>query len=186
MAIIGPLPAQLLAGQPVSAAPVMLDFNWIVSQVNANVPTAIPLSRVMVRCSGSANFISTVPIVIGNVANVGITTTVPLDSLGEFDINGVFTAASSGIYQILVNAILLPFTSTLTSEPQLNCLLNGTACAEKVFFANVTSTANTMVASNLATVTMAAGDTLRAEILVIYTGFVPTFQFANLSIVGLG
>jgi hypothetical protein len=36
MAIIGTLPNIIVAGQPVSAAPVMADFNYIVSQVNAN------------------------------------------------------------------------------------------------------------------------------------------------------
>lgn len=35
-AIINPLPNTILAGQPVSAAPVQQNFDWIVSQVNAN------------------------------------------------------------------------------------------------------------------------------------------------------
>lgn len=40
-AIIGPLPNNIVDGDPVDAVPVMNDFNWIVSQVNANVPPLI-------------------------------------------------------------------------------------------------------------------------------------------------
>ena len=36
--IIGPLPNNILDGQPASAGPVMSNFNFIVQQVNANVP----------------------------------------------------------------------------------------------------------------------------------------------------
>lgn len=36
MAIVGPLPNNIVAGQPVSAAPVMANFNWLMNQVNAN------------------------------------------------------------------------------------------------------------------------------------------------------
>lgn len=35
--IIGPLPNQIVDGQPIVALPVMDNFNWILSQVNANV-----------------------------------------------------------------------------------------------------------------------------------------------------
>jgi hypothetical protein len=40
--IIGPLPNIILDGQLIDAVPVMNDFNWIVNQVNANVPPLIP------------------------------------------------------------------------------------------------------------------------------------------------
>lgn len=40
--IIGALPNNITNGQPLDAVPVMADFNWIVSQVNANVPALIP------------------------------------------------------------------------------------------------------------------------------------------------
>ena len=36
MAIIGPLPNDILAGQLVSAAPVMANYNWLLTQVNSN------------------------------------------------------------------------------------------------------------------------------------------------------
>ena len=38
MSIIGPLPNNIVNGDPIDAVPVMANFNWIVSQVNANVP----------------------------------------------------------------------------------------------------------------------------------------------------
>ncbi|MGH3967669.1 MAG: hypothetical protein ACRDTV_06010 [Mycobacterium sp.] len=40
-AIIGSLPNNIMDGDPVDAVPVMNDFNWIVSQVNANVPPLV-------------------------------------------------------------------------------------------------------------------------------------------------
>lgn len=40
-AIIGPLPNIINDGDPVDAIPVMNDFNWLLSQVNANVPPLI-------------------------------------------------------------------------------------------------------------------------------------------------
>lgn len=39
--IVGPLPNNIVDGDVVDAVPVMNDFNWIVSQVNANVPPLI-------------------------------------------------------------------------------------------------------------------------------------------------
>lgn len=41
-AIIGPLPNIIKDGDLVDAVPVMNDFNWIVNQVNANIPPLIP------------------------------------------------------------------------------------------------------------------------------------------------
>jgi hypothetical protein len=40
MPIIGTLPAVIANAQPIDAVPVMADFNWIVSQVNANAAPA--------------------------------------------------------------------------------------------------------------------------------------------------
>lgn len=67
--IIGPLPYQIVAGQAVSAAPVMADFNWIVSQVNANVASSgFPTNSSSIRTyvpatsvGGSANAITLTP-----------------------------------------------------------------------------------------------------------------------------
>jgi hypothetical protein len=61
--IIGPLPNNILDGQLIDAVPVMNDFNWIVSQVNANVPalvgnnTFVPAGSV----GGTANAITLAP-----------------------------------------------------------------------------------------------------------------------------
>lgn len=54
MAIIGTLPNQILNGQLVDAPPLMADLNFIVSQVNANVPALIPAS------SNTVQFVTTV------------------------------------------------------------------------------------------------------------------------------
>ncbi len=56
--IIGPLPNQIVAGQVISALPLMQDLNWIVNQVNANVASSVPTN------SGS------IPTYVG-VGNVG-------------------------------------------------------------------------------------------------------------------
>lgn len=41
-AIVGAVPNNILDGQIIDAIPVMANFNWIVSQVNSNVPPLIP------------------------------------------------------------------------------------------------------------------------------------------------
>ena len=67
MAIIGPLPNIILDGQIIDAVPVMNDFNWIVNQVNANIPPLIPVvanSIIYVPAAsvgGSANAITLTP-----------------------------------------------------------------------------------------------------------------------------
>jgi len=38
--IVNPLPFNISNGQTIDAIPVMADFNWIISQVNLNAPTA--------------------------------------------------------------------------------------------------------------------------------------------------
>ena len=66
-AIIGALPNVILDGQVIDAVPVMNDFNWIVSQVNANVPPLISTGSspvIFVPASGvggSANAITLSP-----------------------------------------------------------------------------------------------------------------------------
>jgi hypothetical protein len=42
VSIVGPMPSQLQDGQLIDAVPLMANFNYIVSQVNANVPPLIP------------------------------------------------------------------------------------------------------------------------------------------------
>jgi hypothetical protein len=59
MAIIGPLPNNILAGQLVSAAPVMANYNWILSQVNANAMAFVaPGTAGNVLTSNGAVFVS--------------------------------------------------------------------------------------------------------------------------------
>jgi hypothetical protein len=41
MSIIGPLPNNIVNGDAIDAVPVMANFNWIVSQVNANTPSIV-------------------------------------------------------------------------------------------------------------------------------------------------
>ena len=62
-ALINALPFQILDGQVVDAVPVMADFNWIVSQVNGNVPPAIAAA------TGSGSGIVFVP--AGSVGGTG-------------------------------------------------------------------------------------------------------------------
>ena len=40
--IVGPLPNNIIDGTIIDAVPVMANYNWIVNQVNANVPPLIP------------------------------------------------------------------------------------------------------------------------------------------------
>jgi hypothetical protein len=66
-AIIGPLPNIIKDGDLVDAVPVMNDFNWIVNQVNANVPPLIPtitnpiIYVPQAAVGGSANAITLTP-----------------------------------------------------------------------------------------------------------------------------
>lgn len=71
MAIVGALPFIILDGQPVVAAPVMADFNFIASQVNANVPALIGAG------SGSVVY---VPTVGGTSTAITLTPTSPITS----------------------------------------------------------------------------------------------------------
>lgn len=67
--IIGPLPNQITAGQLISAAPVMQNFNWIVAQVNSNVgagggpvnATSIPTYVGVGFVGGTGNVITLTP-----------------------------------------------------------------------------------------------------------------------------
>lgn len=42
--IVGPLPNNIIDGTLIDAVPVMGNFQWIVNQVNANVPAIVPIS----------------------------------------------------------------------------------------------------------------------------------------------
>lgn len=66
--IIGPFPNQILAGQVISALPVMQDFEWIRSQVNANIAGSIPANATSIptyvgvgNVGGTANAITLTP-----------------------------------------------------------------------------------------------------------------------------
>jgi hypothetical protein len=188
MPIIGPFPANITAGQPVSAAPVMADLNWIASQVNANAaPVSGTLhSRVMVRCNAGNNMASTVPMTVGIVATGP---TVVLDSLSEFDTaTGLFTAKNAGSYQFSVAVTLVRAGATLTAfNPRIQLSANGSPCAEiGLTCINDAGTAF-MIASSFATVSLALGGTLSATATVAFSAGGPVqFGLANLSIIGLG
>lgn len=65
MAIIGSLPFNILNGQLIDAPPVMADLNFIVSQVNANVPALIPAAsntiQYVATVGGTGNAITLTP-----------------------------------------------------------------------------------------------------------------------------
>lgn len=66
-AIVGALPNQIFDGDIIDAVPVMNNFNWIVSQINANIPPLIPTlgSQVIfvptANVTGTANAIALAP-----------------------------------------------------------------------------------------------------------------------------
>jgi hypothetical protein len=71
MAIIGTLPYSIAAGQLISAAPVMGNYNYIVSQVNANATTNTAIEAILAAGTG-ASLIGYTPPGTGAVAtNVG-------------------------------------------------------------------------------------------------------------------
>jgi len=103
MAIIGTLPYNITAGQPVSAAPVMADFNWIVNQVNANVPALIPANAGVTYVStvgGTANAITLTPASAlgGYAAGQGFTFKAPGDSSGAVTVNTSGLGARNLLY----------------------------------------------------------------------------------------
>lgn len=66
--IIGPLPNQILAGQLISALPVMQNFQWIVDQVNSNLAALTPTNSSSIPTyvgvgfvGGTANAITLTP-----------------------------------------------------------------------------------------------------------------------------
>ena len=68
MSIINPLPYNIINGTPIDAVPVMADFNWIVSQVNANVAASLPSNTSSIPTyvpaadvAGAANAITLAP-----------------------------------------------------------------------------------------------------------------------------
>lgn len=66
--IIGPFPNQIVAGQLISALPVMNNFNWLRDQFNANIATSIPTNAASIptfvpaaNVGGTANAITLTP-----------------------------------------------------------------------------------------------------------------------------
>lgn len=110
-AIIGTLPFNIVDGQVIDAVPVMGDLNFIVSQVNANVPSLIGTNTFVNSgaTGGTANAITLTP----TPAIVGYTqgqqfTFVP------FAVNtGAVTVAVSGLAP---RALKYPFGANLTGE----------------------------------------------------------------------
>ena len=64
--VINPLPANILNGQIIDATQVMLNFNWIVSQVNSNIASSLPpnignIPTYVATVGGTANAITLTP-----------------------------------------------------------------------------------------------------------------------------
>jgi hypothetical protein len=55
-AIIGPLPNNIIDGTIIDAVPVMANYNWIISQVNANVPPLIPTFTALTAFTPTLDF----------------------------------------------------------------------------------------------------------------------------------
>jgi hypothetical protein len=72
-AIIGVLPNIISDGQPIDAVPVMNDFNYIVAQVNSNVPTLISGPTITSGTIDNAVIGANTP-VVGNFTTVTATT----------------------------------------------------------------------------------------------------------------
>lgn len=98
--IVGPLPFNIVDGQIIDAVPVMADFNWIVSQVNANaaagsvpnalsIPTFVPAANV----GGSGNAITLAP----NPAITGYAAGQRFSFVAKADNTGAVTVATSGL-----------------------------------------------------------------------------------------
>ena len=69
MPIVGALPFTILDGQPVVASPVMANFNFLASQINANIPPLIP---------STTNTVTYVATVGGTQNAITLTPTIPL------------------------------------------------------------------------------------------------------------
>lgn len=54
--IVGPLPNNIIDGTIIDAVPVMANYNWIVNQVNANVPPLIPSFTGLTAFTPTVNF----------------------------------------------------------------------------------------------------------------------------------
>jgi hypothetical protein len=99
--IIGPLPVTIVDGQIADANPVMANFNWIVSQVNANAVAGSGAGSLVVaqKNSGVQTFTSSPSKVAFNTAAIDLNT--------EFNIATFrFTAKNTGIFSVGVSMIL--------------------------------------------------------------------------------
>src|SRR5579859_5311212 len=54
--IVGPVPNNIVDGTIIDAVPVMANYNWIISQVNANVPPLIPAFTSLTAFTPVLNF----------------------------------------------------------------------------------------------------------------------------------
>lgn len=99
MPIIGTLPSQILNGQYIDAVPLMNDLNYIVSQVNNNVPALVPVA------SSSITYVTAAQ--VGGTANaITLTPTAPVGAYAEGQSfrfvakgtnTGAVTVATSGL-----------------------------------------------------------------------------------------
>ena len=125
MAIVGPLPNQILDGQEANALPVMQDLQYIADQVNANAQPigATSGTLVGVNFASTSNLSTGVayhPFLSGN----GICTTI-VDALGEYSaINGIVTVTNTGYYFVQAQLNFNAANAAFTSCPVVDILKN--------------------------------------------------------------
>jgi hypothetical protein len=177
-AIIGPLPVQLLDGQIADAVPVMANFNWIVSQVNANASgTPASLTDIQVTNTASPSLTNNVNYPIGQGG------TVVKDTLGEFStVTGIFTATAAGVYLVSAMVNINQNGCTFSSALALSRVGSSVNCALGAVISPVTVTqAGTWVES----VTLAALGTINMYVNVPFSGGPAKIAFAQLTITRL-
>lgn len=128
-AIVGTLPADIQDGQLIDANPVMDNFNFIASQINANVPPLIPsLTALVTFTPGIAFSGASVGVTyasrVGSYVKIGtmvffaidITLTSKGSSVGDFTITGLpFTISSNWLNVGAGQCALLPTNVTFTN-----------------------------------------------------------------------
>jgi hypothetical protein len=176
-AIIGGLPVTLADGQIADAVPVMANFNWIVSQVNANALPGLGLTDIQVSQQSSPALTSGVnyPICKGG--------TISKDALNEFStVTGVFTAINAGVYLLCGFANMLTNGATYSS----GCVISRVGGLTNLAIGatappGTTTQAGTWVES----ITLAPGGTINLYMNASFTGGPPTITFGQMTIIRL-
>lgn len=99
--IIGALPNNIANGQAVDAVPVMADFNWILSQVNANAATATSVATLQNTVSSWGPLTAWTPTLSFGGSSAGITYNV---------------GATAGVYLTISSLLIFYFTMILTNK----------------------------------------------------------------------